>query len=348
MQGVPGFVPRVLRDAEVGLFRAEDRVFDAMIDGWKAQMMARGLATQTIEGRCRVLRRFQEYAGTFPWTWRPVDLDDYVAGRRSGEKPISLTTLRSDSNAIAMFCAYTSSPTYGWGEFCEQTFGDVPAQIAFDWNTPRHTTDDAVPPQRRAFKRKELQKLFGYMDDLVDREYAAGSKRWLPALRDSIAFKVCCAYGLRRREVTMLDLHDFGPNPHLPAYGEFGAVTIRWAKGTAGSGPRRRTVLTVPEFEWVVDLLKFWIHEGGRDRFPAADRSAALWPSERADRITLAASVTPSLPRATPLACPRSSACTACATPTSPPDRGWLRPGVRADPGRPRLRLGHQRLHIGR
>jgi len=121
-------------------------VFDAIIDGWKAQMMARGLATQTIEGRCRVLRRFQEYAGTFPWTWRPVDLDDYMAERRSGEKPISLTTLRSDSDAIAMFCAYTSSPTYGWGESCEQTFGDVPAQIAFDWNTPRHTTDDAVPP----------------------------------------------------------------------------------------------------------------------------------------------------------------------------------------------------------
>ena len=121
-------------------------MFDAIIDGWKAQMMARGLATQTIEGRCRVLRRFQEYAGTFPWTWRPVDLDDYMAERRSGEKPISLTTLRSDSNAIAMFCACTSSPTYGWGESCEQTFGDVPAQIAFDWNTPRHTTDDAVPP----------------------------------------------------------------------------------------------------------------------------------------------------------------------------------------------------------
>ena len=76
-----------------------------------------------------------------------------------------------------------------------------------------------------------------YLDDLVDREYAAGTKRWLPALRDSIAFKVCYAYGLRRREVTMLDLHDFGPNPHVPAYGEFGAVTIRWAKGTAGSGP---------------------------------------------------------------------------------------------------------------
>ena len=51
MQGVPGFVPRVLRDAEVGLFRAEDRVFDAMLDGWKAQMLARGLTAQTLLGR---------------------------------------------------------------------------------------------------------------------------------------------------------------------------------------------------------------------------------------------------------------------------------------------------------
>lgn len=80
---------------------------------------------------------------------------------------------------------------HGRGEFCEKTFGKIPAQISFEWNTPRHTTDDAMPPGRRAFKQKELQKLFDYMDDLVDREHATASKRWLPALRDSIAFKVC-------------------------------------------------------------------------------------------------------------------------------------------------------------
>jgi hypothetical protein len=212
-----------------------------------------------------------------------------------------------------MFCAYTSSPTYGWGEFCEQTFGDVPAQIAFEWNTPRHTTDDAVPPRRRAFTQKELQKLFDYMDDLVDREYAAGSKRWLPALRDSVAFKVCYAYGLRRREVTMLDLHDFGPNPHVPAYGEFGTVTIRWAKGTAGSGPRRRTVLTVPELEWGRGPFSLLDPRG----LPTADRSAALWPSERVDRITLG-SLGDSFARARDAVGLRKELGLACATPTSP------------------------------
>ena len=46
----------------------------------------------------------------------------------------------------------------------------------------------------------------------------------------------------------MLDLTDFGPNPHVPSYQDNGAMTVRWAKGTTGSGPRRRTVLTVPEF----------------------------------------------------------------------------------------------------
>lgn len=80
---------------------------------------------------------------------------------------------------------------------------------------PRHTTDDAVPAQRRAFTKVELQRIFDSIDDLVDREYAAGTKRWLPLFRDSVAFKVCYAYGLRRREI-----------------------------------------LTVSEFDWVVDQLR--------------------------------------------------------------------------------------------
>lgn len=284
---IPGFVPRLLDDPTVGLFRADERVFDAMLDGWRAQMLARGLATATIENRCRLVRRFQEFSGEFPWQWRPVDIEDFLAERRSGEKPISLTTLRSDSNSVAMFCAYLTHPAYGWSDFCERTFGDIPSQICFDWNTPKHTTDDAVPPGRRAFTKKELQGLFDYLDDQVDHHHAAGSKRWLPLYRDSIAFKLCYAYGLRRRELTMLDLHDFGPNPHVPEYGNFGAVTIRWAKGTAGSGPRRRTVLTVPEFDWVVLMLQTWTSPGHRDRFTTADRSAGLWPSERAPRVTL-------------------------------------------------------------
>ncbi|MEO3939518.1 hypothetical protein V3C41_00370 [Paenarthrobacter nicotinovorans] len=118
---------------------------------------------------------------------------------------------------------------------------------------PKRTADEAVPVHKRSFTKSELQWLFAHIDDLVDRRYAAGSKRWLPLFRDSLAFKVCYAFGLRRHEMTMWDLEDFGPNLHVSGYGRFGAVQVRAAKGTAGSGPRRRTVLVVPEFDWVVD-----------------------------------------------------------------------------------------------
>jgi integrase len=202
-------------------------------------MLARGLVPATIKARCAVVSRFQAFTGEFPWSWRPVDIEDFLADLRSRDKPISLTTLRAYSNGVAMFCAYLTHQGYGWGEFCERTIGDVPSQICFEWNTPRHTTDDAVPPTRRSFSKAELQHLFDHVDDVVDREFANGSKRWLPALRDSIAFKVCYAYGLRRRELTMLDLDDFGPNPHVADFARFGAVTVRWGKGTAATTPPR-------------------------------------------------------------------------------------------------------------
>jgi integrase len=281
MEIVPGRVPEFLTADGVGLFRAEDRVFEAMLDGWRAQMLARGLTVDSIKGMTRNVAAFQSYTNDYPWTWAAHDLDDYFAHRRSQARPLAVRTLRTYAHAIRAFCSYTCDPRYGWVALCEQLFGDVPSQIVFDWNSPRHSVDDGIEPSRRAFTRRELQTLFDAVDDMVDLEHARGSKRWLPALRDSIAFKVAYAYGLRRRELVKLEVGDFGPNPHVPAYGRFGAVQVRWAKGTSGSGPRRRTVLTVPEFEWVVELLAFWTAEG-RSGFATADRGTSLWPSERA------------------------------------------------------------------
>nr|AKG47394.1 hypothetical protein [Arthrobacter sp. 68b] len=76
-----GFLPRMLVDADIGLFRADERVFTAMLDGWRAQMPARGLTTQTIKQRCQLLERFQRFTGAFPWQWRRADIDDFLATR---------------------------------------------------------------------------------------------------------------------------------------------------------------------------------------------------------------------------------------------------------------------------
>jgi hypothetical protein len=74
----------MLVDPDVGLFRADERVFTAMLGGWRAQMLARGLTTQTIKQRCQLLERFQVFAGEFPWQWRPMDIEEFLAGLRSG------------------------------------------------------------------------------------------------------------------------------------------------------------------------------------------------------------------------------------------------------------------------
>ena len=229
---LPGFIPRVLQRGDVSLLRADEAVLEAMVDGWRAQMLARGLATSTITARCGLIGRFVEFTNEYPWRWRPLDLDQFLADLRSRETPIELSTLRSYSNAISMFCSYVSDSRYGWVPFCEKQFGDVPSQICFEWNTARHTTDDAVPTRRRAFTKTELQHFFDVVDDFVDEQHQAGSKRWLTALRDSIAFKIGYAYGLRRRELVMLDLTDFGPNPHVPRFGDYGAMT--WHPASTG------------------------------------------------------------------------------------------------------------------
>ena len=52
---LPGFIPDVLRLDDVSLLRADETVFNAMVDGWRAQMLARGLAVDTIKARCRLV-----------------------------------------------------------------------------------------------------------------------------------------------------------------------------------------------------------------------------------------------------------------------------------------------------
>jgi hypothetical protein len=42
-------------------------VFNATVDGWRAQMLARGLAVDTIKGRCGIVSRSVEFTSDYPW-----------------------------------------------------------------------------------------------------------------------------------------------------------------------------------------------------------------------------------------------------------------------------------------
>jgi site-specific recombinase XerD len=63
---------------------------------------------------------------------------------------------------------------------------------------------------------------FAAAADRVETVVASGRKGWLAAFRDAALFKVCYAFGLRRREVAMLDITDFSSNPAAPELGGLG------------------------------------------------------------------------------------------------------------------------------
>lgn len=282
LRSVPGAAPSLLRDGGSPLLRPDEQVFVAMLDGWRDQQLARALSERTIEPRLATIRRFQRFTNEYPWTWAPRDVEEFTAELRGGDRSVALSTLRAHQGAIRLFCDYVADPRYEWTATCERLFGQHPAQVCFEWNTAVHTSDYEGRPQRRALTKTELQGLFDHVDGQVVRLRQAGNKGWLACLRDATAFKIAYAYGLRRRELAMLDLEDFAPNPHAAEFGSYGVVYVRWGKASKGSPPRRRSTLTV--FPWTVPVLEEWV-SSYRGLFDTAARSSALWPSERSARL---------------------------------------------------------------
>jgi site-specific recombinase XerD len=95
-------------------------------------------------------------------------------------------------------------------------------------------------------------------------------------------FKVAYAWGLRRRELVMLDVADLHRNAQAPQFSSYGALHVRWGKASRGSPPKRRTVLSV--HDWAVHALAQYV-EQVRDGFDPG-RHPALWVTERRGRVS--------------------------------------------------------------
>ena len=194
---------------------------------------------------------------------------------------VSWSTVRSYQQAVRLFLRYVCDPLYEWDRVREERFGSHPVQICHAWNTAVHRAEYEASPQRRALTRSELQRLFDAADDAVDDVVRRGRKGFGAAFRDAVMVKVAYAWGLRRRELVHLDVHDFGRNPKAAEFGEFGVCTVRFGKATTGSPPKRRGVLTA--MPWSVPVLEQWVGEV----WPHCrhGESPALWPSERQERL---------------------------------------------------------------
>lgn len=236
------------------LLRPEEQVFEAMLDGWRNQQLARNLALSTIEQRMSRLRAFFVHAGTYPWEWLPQHADEWFGDLRS-VRSVAHSTMRSYQDALRSFCAYASDPAYDWTAECEQRFGTHPVQIVHEWNSAVHVQDNESRPAKRAFTIDELQQFFDYADEQVTRARDSGRKGWLPAFRDAVLFKVACGYGRPiRNETRMLDVTDIGRNPRAPEFGDCGLVHVRHGKAKKGSPPKAEIEAAIAEHEaWKAD-----------------------------------------------------------------------------------------------
>jgi hypothetical protein len=121
-----GSAALVLVDGAVPL-RPEPALFEAMLEGWRRRQAARRLTGPLIEGRIRLVRRFGEFTGAWPWQWTPGQVEDWIT---SGGWAHS--TVRSYEGALAVFLSYVCDPRYGWIAECEQQVGARPVQVCHE------------------------------------------------------------------------------------------------------------------------------------------------------------------------------------------------------------------------
>jgi hypothetical protein len=88
----------------------------------------------TITARCSLIGRFVEFTNEYPWRWRPLDVDQFLADLRSRETPIELSTLRSYSNAMSP----TNSHLLGTHRYQPTAASCIAAHVvsAMHWRRP--------------------------------------------------------------------------------------------------------------------------------------------------------------------------------------------------------------------
>lgn len=83
--------------------RPDEQVFQAMLEGWRNQQLARNLARSTVEGREGTVKAFAGYVSAYPWAWTPAMVDEWLGDLRS-LRDLKRTTIRSYSEAVRAFC----------------------------------------------------------------------------------------------------------------------------------------------------------------------------------------------------------------------------------------------------
>jgi hypothetical protein len=100
--GTPGSAGLHLA-AGVPLLHPDEQVFAAMLEGWRAQQLARNLALATAVRREAMVRAFAAHADAMPRAWGPQMLDEWL-GELRGVRGLRRSTVRSYASSVSAFC----------------------------------------------------------------------------------------------------------------------------------------------------------------------------------------------------------------------------------------------------
>lgn len=263
----------------------EPAVLEAMLEGWRRQQSARFLrAGSTIGPRIRLIQRMVQFTGLYPWQWSAAEGEAFIDHLRSGAHPVKVSTARGYEVTIGLFLEFLRDTRYGWARTCEERFGSVPQEIFHEGNSIVHRVDYEGDPGRRPLTYDEIQALFEAAEARPGKIIGRGVKGGLKAARDAAVLKTVYAYGLRRSEAAMLDLVDLRRNPKRPEFRGYGSVLVRYGKASKGSAPKRRSVLLVPEMDWIIDVLDDWLTDLRPRLSPR--KHPAVWLTERIGRLS--------------------------------------------------------------
>ena len=115
---------------------------------WRSQQLSRNLSFTTIANGERVVQRFQDHAGSFPWGWTSEEFEAWISGLRKTSR--ALSTVRAYEMGVHSFLSYACDPAYGWAEACLKRFGTHPTQICTETNLAVHASDNEGRPTRRS------------------------------------------------------------------------------------------------------------------------------------------------------------------------------------------------------
>lgn len=268
----------------VPMLRPAEAVFEQTLQGFADAQRARNLKWDTVDARQRLVRQVQAFAGAYPWeaAWNAAMFDRWSA---TLAERVAASTLASYQLGLRSYLGYLADPAYEWRAVCLELFGTFADHAVRELNAVRHSQDYVGRPNgNRPLTREEIRRLLGQIDPEIKRLQAVGHKGALAAARDLALFTTAYGWGLRRREVARLDLHDWRRQARLPEFGDYAGLAVRWGKSIAGQPPRRRTVVSV--WPWAVTTVRFYV-ERVRPLF-YTDRAddGVMFPTEREARIS--------------------------------------------------------------